>query len=89
VVVQNQEERNRHDQEQQDPHDDVQTLMSGNKGRELMVRADDGVLVNVSGQSESPFSAPNPSQGTARERLRKLHNPGLVSPGPLKGAELT
>jgi hypothetical protein len=55
VVVQNQEERNRHDQEQQDPHDDVQTLMSGNKGRELMVRADDGVLVHVSGQSESPF----------------------------------
>jgi hypothetical protein len=38
--MQNQEERNRHDQEQQDPHDDVQTNMSRNKGRELMVRGD-------------------------------------------------
>jgi hypothetical protein len=89
VVVQNQEERNRHDQGQQDPHDDVQTLMSGNKGRELMVSTDGGMPVNVSGQSESPFSAPNPSQGTARERLRKVQNLGLDSPGSQKGAELT
>jgi hypothetical protein len=89
VVVQNQQERNRQDQEQQDPHDDVQTLMSGNKGRELMVSADSGVLVQVRGQSESPFSAPNPFGGTARERLREVQNLGLVIPGPLKGAELT
>jgi hypothetical protein len=54
VMVQNQEDRNRQDQEQQDPHDDVQTLMAGNKGRELMVRADCWMLVNVSVQSESP-----------------------------------
>jgi hypothetical protein len=53
-MVQNQEDRNRQDQEQQDPHDDVQTLMAGNKGRELMVRADCWMLVNVSVQSESP-----------------------------------
>jgi hypothetical protein len=81
VVVQNQEERNRQDQEQQDPHDDVQTLMAGNKGRELMVRADDGLLVHVGGQSKSPFSALNPSLGTARQRPPKAQNLGLDSPG--------
>jgi hypothetical protein len=63
--------------------------MSGNKGRELMVSTDGGMLVQVSGQSGSPFSAPNPSRGTARERLRKVQNLGLVSPGSLRGAELT
>jgi hypothetical protein len=56
--------------------------MAGNKGRELMVRADGGVLVHVGGQSKSPFSALNPSLGTARGRLHKVQNPGLVSPGP-------
>jgi len=56
--------------------------MSGNKGRELMVRADDGVLVHVSGQSESPFSAPEPLQGDAGERVREVQNRGLDSPGP-------
>ena len=54
-----------------------------------MVRADDGVLVHVSGQSESPFSAPNRSQGTARERLRKLPELRLVSPVSRKGGDLT
>jgi len=63
--------------------------MSGNKGRELMVRADGGMLVHVSGQSESPFQLRIPSRVLARERLRKVQNLGLVSPGPLRGAELT
>jgi hypothetical protein len=54
--------------------------MAGNKGRELMVRADDGALVHVSGQLKSPFSALNPSLGTARERLPMVQNAGLDSP---------
>jgi hypothetical protein len=55
--------------------------MAGNKGRELMVRADDGVLVHVSGQSKSPFSALNPSMGSAREWFSKVQNAGLDSLG--------
>jgi hypothetical protein len=55
--------------------------MAGNKGREFMVRADDAVLVLVSGQSKSPFSALNPSLGSARERLPKVQTAGLDSPG--------
>jgi hypothetical protein len=41
-MVQNQHERNRHDQQQQNPHDDVQTRMAGlwwNISRQLMVSA--------------------------------------------------
>jgi hypothetical protein len=46
------------------------------------------MIVNVSGQSDSPFSGPNPLRDIACEWFRKLPNPGMVIPAPLTGAEL-
>jgi len=55
------------DEQQQNPYDDPHYFASvrfRTVSRELMVTIDEGLLIRVNGQKESPFSAANPQHGT-------------------------
>ena len=60
-----QHDRKHKDEQQQNPYDDPHYLMPvrlRTVSRELMVTVDEGLLIGVNGQTESPFSAPNRSK---------------------------
>jgi len=56
-----------HYNEQQNPYDDPHYFVSvrfRTVSRELLVTIDEGLLISVNGQKESPYSAANPQHGT-------------------------
>jgi hypothetical protein len=61
VVMPDQEYRERKGEQHHNPHNPPIAFLSGVRRRnvadELVVRADDGMLVCVSGQKEAPYSA--------------------------------
>jgi hypothetical protein len=72
VVAPYQHNCHHYNQQQQNPYDDPHyfaPVRFRTVSRELMATIDDGMLIRVNGQKESPFSAANPQLFCTKQKV--------------------